>query len=145
VAGVEVADLCCGAGGLGIEALSRGANFVHFVDRAAPVLRQVAANLARCEADPASYRLVRGGAEGWLAGCHGRDFVRPLIVLADPPYGSDLAARLVAGLGALPPTVPLLVAVIEHAPRETPALAASVALGCRHKRYGNTALTILEA
>ena len=58
VVGATVADLCCGAGGLGIEALSRGAGFVYFIDLAPAALRLVRANLARCGATADQFVLL---------------------------------------------------------------------------------------
>ena len=43
-------DLCCGTGGLGIEALSRGASSVIFVDSSRPTLAMVRENLDLCGA-----------------------------------------------------------------------------------------------
>jgi 16S rRNA (guanine966-N2)-methyltransferase len=49
VEGVVFADLYAGTGAVGIEALSRGARLVYFVDRAAPALAAIRANLAALE------------------------------------------------------------------------------------------------
>jgi 16S rRNA (guanine(966)-N(2))-methyltransferase RsmD len=46
IAGARCLDLYAGSGALGLEALSRGASRVVFVDRSPAVLRQLAASLA---------------------------------------------------------------------------------------------------
>ncbi len=51
VTGCLFVDLCCGAGGLGIEALSRGAAGAIFVDQAPRSLNSARANLEICGAD----------------------------------------------------------------------------------------------
>lgn len=145
VEGAEVADLCCGAGGLGIEALSRGAALVSFVDRAPRALAAARDNLVRCGAGPAEYRLRRGDAAAWLRRRGREPFPRPFLLLADPPYDSPLAGELLAVLAAWPPGARLDAAVLEHAgerPLEPPPGAR---WRWRLKRYGQAALAILEA
>ena len=147
VAGAEVADLCCGAGALGIEALSRGATRVAFVDLSPHALRTTEANLRHCGAAPRTWTLVCEDAVAWLTARGRRAGAAPLIVLADPPYAGDLAARLLGALRALPPASGLVVGVVEHGADEAPAPAAPTADAPRESRrvYGRTALTILEA
>ncbi len=99
VEGARVADLYAGSGALGIEALSRGAAHVHFVEsdrRTAALLHR---NLAVLDLADRSV-VVRGDAIGWIddfdATEDGHGPGAPLdLVLADPPYSSGGGARLV--------------------------------------------------
>ena len=50
VPGARVLDLFAGSGALGLEALSRGATWVDFVETAAPTLSVLRANVAAEEA-----------------------------------------------------------------------------------------------
>lgn len=146
VSGAVVVDLCCGTGGLGIEALSRGAASACFVDLAPSALAATRVNLARCGASPASYRLYRQDALRWLAGCGDAVGTGPVIVLADPPYTTDLGARLLAALTRRVETLPLIAAAVEHRERLTvPSPTAAGGAAWRQRRYGDTFLTILEA
>jgi len=92
VGGSRCLDLFAGSGALGLEALSRGAASVSFVERereAADCLRETATALA-----PERVRVVHGDALAWLRGP-----AQPFdIVFLDPPFGSDL---LPAAVGAL--------------------------------------------
>ena len=144
IVGAGVADLCCGAGALGIEALSRGAARVDFVDISARALAVTAENLGRCGAAPGTWARHRAEAGGWLAAWRERGGGPPLIVLADPPYAADLAARLLAELVRWPASA-LLAAVIEHGADGPPAPPAAGPWQVRRKVYGRSALTILEA
>ena len=82
--GARVLDLCAGTGALGIEALSRGAASVQFVEREARVARAIEQNLARLkQADGAVAAL---DAEAFLRGA-GRPHD---LVLLDPPFALGL-------------------------------------------------------
>jgi 16S rRNA (guanine(966)-N(2))-methyltransferase RsmD len=145
IAGAEVVDLCCGAGALGIEALSRGAALVRFVDRSARALALTRENLERCGAAGGSWVIARADAVRWLGRCPAPAPGRPLVILADPPYAGELAARLLRAVVVLPPAVPVSVLGLEHAPEAALPLAAAAGFAVRQRRYGGTVLTILEA
>jgi 16S rRNA (guanine966-N2)-methyltransferase len=85
IADATVLDLFAGSGGLGIEALSRGAARATFVDDAAASLTAVRANLARTGFDERA-RVVRSDALRYLAGASGTP---PDLALLDPPYEFD--------------------------------------------------------
>lgn len=96
VGGLDVLDLYCGTGALGLEALSRGAGTVTLVDADTAA---AAANLAALGvADRVD--LIKSDALAFLR----RDRGGHDLVLLDPPYrlarpvGSDLSKLLVPGL-----------------------------------------------
>jgi len=131
--GSRVLDLFAGSGALGLEALSRGASTVCFVEsnrRVCDVLRRNIASLgagSHCEVRCTdAFRVVeesrRGEGSGWD------------IVLADPPYAGQEAARLVSGFGRSPYASILCV---EHACGTTFPQEPDW-----HRDYGETALSI---
>ena len=87
--GRQVLDLYAGSGALGIEALSRGAANVIFVERARAAAQQLRANLALLRAE-AKARVVQGDALQWLA----RDEHQYDLVFLDPPYADGLLPRV---------------------------------------------------
>jgi 16S rRNA (guanine(966)-N(2))-methyltransferase RsmD len=131
VAGARVLDLFAGSGALGLEALSRGAGAVTFVERAPAALRVLRANL---EALGAEAEVVRGDAPKWLraasAGARQYD-----LVFLDPPYrqaealGAELSELLPAVLGrdAL---------VVAESDRRTPLELTIPTID--ERRYGDT-------
>ena len=66
--GALFVDLCCGAGGLGIESLSRGAGRAIFVDEQPGALAAARRNLAACGDASGSAEFVRADVLAWLAG-----------------------------------------------------------------------------
>jgi 16S rRNA (guanine966-N2)-methyltransferase len=136
-------DVFAGAGGVGIEALSRGAPFAVFVERDAAAVRALRENVERLalgararvvrdDATRAVDRLVRAGE-------------RFAQVYLDPPYdGPDpvpLLARLAGGGGLAPGAV----AVIQHATKAAPPKRVESLAVWRMRRFGETTLTFLRA
>jgi 16S rRNA (guanine966-N2)-methyltransferase len=81
---LRVADVFCGSGSMGLEALSRGAAFCAFIERDARALTALRRNLDTVAADPATVAVVRGDA--WRRATCGPDG-RPFdLVFLDPPF-----------------------------------------------------------
>ncbi|SCZ53279.1 16S rRNA (guanine(966)-N(2))-methyltransferase RsmD [Thiohalomonas denitrificans] len=100
VEGARCLDLYAGSGALGLEALSRGAAEVVFVDSAPKVARQLEENLALLNSRDG--RVVRSDVLNYLRG-GGRPFD---IVFLDPPFRHDLlepSLRLLDQRGWLAP------------------------------------------
>ena len=94
IEGAALLDLYAGSGAVGIEALSRGAARVVFVERAAPALKVLRANLAQLEIN-AGFEIYSGAVSAFLRrGGAGFD-----VVFLDPPY--DAEAEYAAALGLL--------------------------------------------
>ena len=87
--GVTALDLFAGSGGLGIEALSRGAGHVTFVENGRPALAALQENLTFFGGD-GRVRMVRASAWQFLAGRPERAFE---LVFLDPPYGRGWVSR----------------------------------------------------
>jgi 16S rRNA (guanine966-N2)-methyltransferase len=81
-------DLCAGTGAIGIEALSRGANFVTFVDKSRRACALIEENLDLLEVPETQTEIFQSSAD---------DFLRRSdekaegwnIVFFDPPYSED--------------------------------------------------------
>ncbi len=132
IVGADVADLFAGSGALGLEALSRGAAHVTFVERSRRAIGVLERNIRSLEADGVT-TVVRGDA---LAHLHRLDPARCDLALADPPYGRGHAHRLVTLYARRPFARELWV---EH--RSDEALPPDVPV--RQRRYGDTVLTAI--
>jgi 16S rRNA (guanine966-N2)-methyltransferase len=134
LAEARVLDLFAGSGALGLETLSRGAAHVTFVERAQPVLQVLQANIRLLGAG-ADTEVVRGDAVKFALNLPPAAYD---IVLADPPYDTDDAARLLdAFLHA--PFARIL--CLEH----RTGAALTLPEGALSKRYGDTTITFLTA
>jgi 16S rRNA (guanine966-N2)-methyltransferase len=135
LAGAEVWDLFAGSGALGIEALSRGAARVTFVEAHARTAAIIRGNLAQLGAEPSCWRLVTARVLPWLR--KNRESPPPRVVLLDPPYGSGEAPGVLAELAASPLLAPDAVVVVEGAARDPFELPGDLEL-LRTRRYGDT-------
>ncbi|MBV0934617.1 16S rRNA (guanine(966)-N(2))-methyltransferase RsmD [Marinobacterium weihaiense] len=89
VPGARCLDLFSGSGALGLEALSRGAASVTFIDRAPEVISQLRSNLNRLKAQNAE--LIGRSAPEWLEQRLPDEEVRYDLVFLDPPFRQGLA------------------------------------------------------
>ncbi len=145
---LSVADLFCGSGAMGAEALSRGASHVTFVDHDQAALAAVRANLAAAglvqpptggpeaaRSSPAPGHagrratLVRAELPGWLDRSPAFD-----LVLCDPPYRFSAWEALLESLRCD-------VGVLESS---TPVPVPSGWRVTRSRRYGGTLVTVVR-
>ena len=137
VAGARVLDLFAGTGALGLEALSRGAASVSFVENGAKALALLRRNIAltRSEADT---QIIRVDAT-----CLGQNPGAPFdLVLLDPPYDQAMGERAL-GAARAGGFIALGACVMWEerlAPPRVPGLVQR-----DQRRYGDTVLTLLEA
>lgn len=96
--GSRCLDLCAGAGALGLEALSRGADSVCFVDAAEASIVAINATLNRLPA-AGEGTCVHADARTFLAAGPGGTS-RPDIIFLDPPYDSGLVTPLLTALAS---------------------------------------------
>jgi len=80
--GLSVLDAYAGSGALGLEALSRGAKSVQFIDNYQPAHSQIVKNLASLGLAPAA-KTTLAGVESWSQRQSQTKFD---LILADPPY-----------------------------------------------------------
>lgn len=132
--GATVLDLFAGTGALGLEALSRGATHVTFVDSGRTAQKLIHQNLEK----------AKRRADATVIGC---DVLRlpdapaPCdLVFLDPPYGKSLAAPALAhaqAAGWIGPET--LIVAEDSAPQAVPGFEQ---LDLR--RYGDTHITFLQ-
>lgn len=140
VKGARVLDLFAGAGTLGLEALSRGAAFAAFVDRAPAHAALVRENAAR----------LKFMDRTWVGCADARRFLTRKcppgapydMALVDPPYRAGLLAAVLPALFGTDIIASSGLAVVEHAAGSPPPAGPGWSSG-RTYTYGTTAITIL--
>jgi 16S rRNA (guanine966-N2)-methyltransferase len=136
--GVRVLDLFAGTGALGIEALSRGASRVVFVERDASAVRVLRENLRALSIESERTEVRRGEALAALRTAQERGEFYDLLFI-DPPYGE--ASKLGRKLSAL---LPALLApdarIVAESDRRRP-LGLDLPI-VTERRYGDTSITL---
>ena len=144
VSGASVLDLYAGTGALGIEALSRGAEHVDFVEQGARECAALQSNLDslgyaaqsrvhRMPVDRALASLTLSLSKGALSGPYD-------LVLMDPPYAQDALAPLLERIEPLLADDGTVVA--EHDRRHTLPATAGGLERVTERAYGDTMLSI---
>lgn len=137
VRGARCLDLFAGSGALGIEALSRGANSVTFVDREREAVDAISGHLALLEATDGE--VIQADALEWL-----KRAPEPFdIVFLDPPFDSDLAARALTALEAGGWLEPATLIYMEYAAEAPPPLPEGWQL-LRESRAGRVGFRLIQ-
>jgi 16S rRNA (guanine966-N2)-methyltransferase len=133
--GLVVADLCCGSGALGFEALSRGASRCTFVDHNRRTIDVVAASAAALGVSDRA-TMVAAPVTRALDGRGPFD-----VVFFDPPYAMELDAQLRRLLATT--TAPAGLLVIERSARGVDPPIEGLSL-VDDRRYGDTRLLVYQ-
>jgi 16S rRNA (guanine966-N2)-methyltransferase len=140
--GWRVLDLFAGAGTLGLEAASRGAVDVVFVERDRTVVRLLESNAELLDG-LATHRILGMDALRAIDRLAGESGSFDLVLL-DPPYRTDLARRALERLGAAPGLLSdgCRIVVESDAGQELPDTLGDLATTVDRRTYGQTALTL---
>jgi 16S rRNA (guanine966-N2)-methyltransferase len=134
--GARVLDLFAGTGALGLEALSRGATHVTFVDDGVTARALLRENIEKMRAMGATKVYRRDALD--LGENRGAPFT---LIFLDPPYGMGLGARALASAQVGGWLVDGAVVVWEE---NAPQLPPSGFAALDQRRYGDTYVTILR-
>ena len=136
-------DLFAGAGGVGLEALSRGAAHATFVERDARAVAALRANVDALGVGDLT-RVLRGDAVAELDHL-ARVGERFGLVFLDPPYGAGAVDATLARLGAGDVTAPGALVIAQHFTKRAPAPSAGALTAFRARRFGETTLTFFRS
>jgi 16S rRNA (guanine966-N2)-methyltransferase len=134
-------DLFAGTGSLGIEALSRGAEEVVFVEQGKGALTILKGNLKALGLKSRSWVLPLTAKRG-IAVLEEREEVFNLIFM-DPPYGKGLGGKTIEEIARRGIINPTGVIVIEHSSKEKiiPPLGLELS---QQRRYGDTSVSFFH-
>lgn len=139
--GAKVLDIFAGSGALGIEALSRGADHVSFLEQDPANLKLIRRNAFQLGETGAVSMLQRDGANPGPLPAGGQTPAD--LALLDPPYNSALGAQALAALDAAGWLAADCVAVIEVAAKED-AAAPEGFVTADERKYGAARLVFLK-
>lgn len=135
IEGSVFVDAYAGTGAVGIEALSRGARHVIFIEKDRAAVNLIRSNLASLGAE-ARARVIQGAAALYLGGLDAD------IVFIDPPYPKDREYR--AAMEALETKPPGLV-IVQHSTRFALEDEYGPLKRSRMTRYGDNTLSFFTA
>jgi len=145
IEGKEVLELFAGSGSLGIEALSRGAKSVTFVDNNARCTKAIQENITQLQIpNPKSqiktlqldaFRSIRLFAD---------NNTKFDIILLDPPYYKGLAKKCLNSIDKYGILQPLAFVVIEHSSKDPVSQQLQGLEFVRDYEYGDTVISIYE-
>ena len=141
VIGARVLDLYAGTGALGLEALSRGAAQVTFVESEAACVQAIRRNIAAMSPEAGHRCAVLAGRATQLLARLATQGERFDLVFSDPPYDRSTGKKCLIHLEASAIINPCGWAVLEHAAQdEVPGTVGSLTRSLQ-RRYGDTALS----
>jgi len=132
---VRFLDLCAGTGAVGIEALSRGARYVTFVDRSRRSCQLIESNVQLCRVPEEQYEIYCMTAEDFLR--QSKDYPWD-IVFFDPPYKEDYL-RTLDLLGKLHGLL-----IVEHHHKNTLPETVGTLTKTRILKQGDSSLSFYE-
>lgn len=145
IEGTRFLDLCAGSGAVGIEALSRGANHVTFVDSSQQMCALIKSNLDLCRIERSESEVIQSEARDYLRRFVSKqpDSGKPWdIAFFDPPYADDYQ-RILELFGAAWSSLfnegSLL--IVEHNPKKQLPQEIGTIIRTRVLKQGDSALS----
>lgn len=131
-------DLCAGSGAVGIEALSRGARHVTFIDRSRRSCQLIEANVALCRIPEEQNEIYCTVAEDFLRQASTKGTFPWDIIYFDPPYKEDYlrTLELLSGFGGL--------LIVEHHHKNSLPETIGTLVKTRVLKQGDSSLSFYE-
>lgn len=138
-------DLCSGTGNIGIEALSRGADKVTFLDHNRKCHRLIEINLTKCglEKECPQMKLIHNGIEQGIAILKKSSELYDLIYF-DPPYDAGLYTKGLSFISDASLLEPTGLIIVEHDKSTDLPNNVGMLIRDRQKQYGNTHVTFFR-
>ena len=139
--GLKVLDLFAGTGSLGLEALSRGAESVIFIDKFRRAVNLIKKNLAICGFEN-SGSVIRRDLRKGIPWDHPLMMEAVDLVFLDPPYGKNAIPPLLGELSSKDVLSPGSLAVAESAKKEELPLYLGEFKIIDTRVYGDTRISL---
>lgn len=137
-----VVDLFAGTGNLGIEALSRGAQKVYFIDRCKESIKIIKENLTKTKFTMKAEVLLEDTITGLNKLCH-KD-VQADVIFMDPPYNKGLPAVILEKIDEKGLLHSSGIIVVEHSKEEKLPEEFNNIICIRKKDYGRISVSFYK-
>ena len=134
----KVLDLFAGFGGLGLEAISRGAVEAVLVERSRKNIKVIKENVSKCNFEKKA-KVIREDVFDFL-NSNNEQFD---IIIMDPPYKKEFGEKLLKIISENKILKKTGIIVIEHSKKEK-IENQNIYLKIKDKKYGDTKLTFFE-
>lgn len=132
-------DIFAGTGSLGFEALSRGADFIYFVDSGAEAINLIIENLNDLQLSEKAHIFKRKMPFGLEKIKLEK---KPDVIFCDPPYDKNLINRTLSTLVKQNYVDPNSLIIVEHTKREVPNIKELELV--KEKRFGQTFISYFK-
>ena len=133
-------DLYAGTGSLGLEALSRGARKVIFIEASRKNMSVLKRNIESIAPEQNCFELSQDSSAHWLSGF--ADPGNPCVVFLDPPFSGNDYELILNKLTILPSIRAGSLIVVESTQAREILFPENLLL-LKHRRYGSVTLDIL--
>ena len=134
-------DLYAGTGALGIEALSRGAKKVIFVEASQKNISILKQNIDSISPEQNSFELSKDYSDQWLS--RFADPGHQCVVFIDPPFSGNEYELILNKLNVLP-TIRAGSLIVVESNQSKEILFPDAFLKIKHRRYGSVKIDILH-
>lgn len=143
ITGKKVLELFAGSGAFGIEAISRGAVSVTFVDNNFRCVQTIKSNLGSLGVPDSRYNVIRADALKFPAKL-AKGSEKYDIIFLDPPYYRDIAKKCLINIGSCDIVTPVGLVIAEHFKKDALGAELERLVFVDERRYGDTVITILR-
>lgn len=144
VSGRSVLDLFAGSGAYGIEALSRGARHVTFVENNSRCIQAIAKNLDSLKVHASDYIIIRSDASEAPAGL-AKNGSRFDLIFLDPPYHQGLAKKSLITIDACDIVAKSGLVIAEHFKRDELPRDLQRLVFLTERAYSDTLISIYRS
>jgi len=137
----RVLDLYAGTGSLGIECLSRGAEWADFVEQSAHVCRIIRENLEHTKFLDCAH-VIQAPVARFLATAHPQE--KYAIIVMDPPYADPAIEKTIFAVSASDLLADDGLLIVGHSPRVTLADSYDLLRRRKFRRLGDSCFSIYE-
>lgn len=143
ISGSMCLDLFAGSGAYGLEAISRGASRVTFVENNFKCVQTIKENLGSLNIDANIYDIIKANALSIMPRLE-KEGVRYDIVFMDPPYYKDMARKCLINVDSYDILSHIALVMVEHFKKDTLVSDLKTLILHKERQYSDTLISIFK-